>query len=398
MRPLAVHHFLILVAIAAACSEADLHADLPPVRDPAEVRRIVTIDERWGAIDALGRERIPFNFDLLTGNQDESVFCGYRQGEGWVVMDADGRIRLGPLDHDFVEPLPNGLLLVCDHDGAWGVMADDRQMVLEPRFDAIMVACEEAFWVLEGDHWGLISISGQLLHEPVLDNVLGFAQQRAVVVKGDRWGVIDEKGDLVVPWREQPLAPLYSEGLIAFRDDSGRWGYMDRNGHTVIEPAFESVSGFREGGLARVRIDGLHGYCDREGNLVIPARFELARPFHGNLAPVKLGPRNLGFIDRDGEPVLQGFRTVSRFSDGLAYTIRRENGRDVRGFIDKRGRLVICQDAKGLTGVGSFFEGIAPVTTSTHFGYIDRKGKWVWKVERERTITGVGPLMDRLPP
>src|SRR5688572_20358349 len=67
---------------------------------------------------------------------------------------------------------------------------------------------------------------------------------------------------------------------------SGKGGFMDRNGRTIIAPAFTDERDFFHG-LAAVRLpEGKWGYVDSTGKLAIPARFDEVRDFIGDLAPV----------------------------------------------------------------------------------------------------------------
>ncbi|MCG2614861.1 WG repeat-containing protein [Terrimonas sp. NA20] len=60
----------------------------------------------------------------------------------------------------------------------------------------------------------------------------------------DEWGIIDNKGTLYPP--RFPQQPMVREGLIAFEKDS-LWGFMDKQGKTVIKPVYKRANGFMEG-------------------------------------------------------------------------------------------------------------------------------------------------------
>ena len=84
----------------------------------------------------------------------------------------------------------------------------------------------------------------------------------------------------------------------------------------------------------------LWGYIDREGKTVIPARFYEAEPFSEGLAAVQSvdedgGPGPWGFIDHRGEWVIapQFKYRPSGFADGVARVSDRGRGH----FITKHG-------------------------------------------------------------
>ncbi|MEX2139828.1 MAG: WG repeat-containing protein [Pirellulales bacterium] len=136
------------------------------------------------------------------------------------------------------------------------------------------------------------------------------------------WGFINREGKLAVPG---PFFKVmsFSEGLAAVkrtREMDDTWGYIDRAGSFVIRERFFKVTSFAEGlaavllpldkpgatdgqsaksGLPRVK----WGYIDQQGQTTIEPRFYEAKPFRHGLAEVKESPRHLGFIDKTGEYV-----------------------------------------------------------------------------------------------
>lgn len=89
----------------------------------------------------------------------------------------------------------------------------------------------------------------------------------------------------------------YSEGLIAARDiTSGLWGYIDKTGEYVIEPAFYDAFPFSEGLAAVKTVTGFYSFIDKTGNEVIKgsysdvySRFNNYQGFYKGYALVNLG-------------------------------------------------------------------------------------------------------------
>jgi hypothetical protein len=84
----------------------------------------------------------------------------------------------------------------------------------------------------------------------------------------------------------------------------GKFGYIDKQGKLVIQPAFDDARKFRDG-LAPVKLNGLFGYVDRSGTLVVKPQFQVTQAFTSGLAAVKRDGR-LGFYQprwRDRDPV-----------------------------------------------------------------------------------------------
>lgn len=190
-----------------------------------------------------------------------------------------------------------------------------------------------------------------------------------------------------------------------------KWGFMDRAGRVVINPAFGDERDFFHG-FAAVRLpEGKWGFIDEKGKLVIAARFDDARDFIEELAPVRI-ERKWGYIDTSGRIVVEPrFQSAGEFHDGLArihvwskmvcgsreftsddaplYTFRlpEDDNSDIPncfpkggkfGYIDKTGKVVI---APQFSVAQDFAEGLAAVrvegNADSKYGYIDRTGHLV---------------------
>jgi len=153
-------------------------------------------------------------------------------------------------------------------------------------------------------------------------------------------------------------ARSFSEGIAGAKDpNTGRWGFVDEQGHWAIEPRFEYGVGDLSEGLARVedgyidregkhrfrlkhgstgsrdfqlsnfadgraRVstpDDLVGFLDAEGRMAIPARFFDAHPFSDGLAAACVEPNRWGYIDPDGAwAIPPALVTAGDFQDGIA--------------------------------------------------------------------------------
>jgi WG containing repeat len=58
----------------------------------------------------------------------------------------------------------------------------------------------------------------------------------------------------------------FSEGLVPFRKQFGKWGYMDRIGKIVIRPRFDWAGNF-SGGTAPALLDGKCAHLDKTGRV-----------------------------------------------------------------------------------------------------------------------------------
>jgi hypothetical protein len=198
------------------------------------------------------------------------------------------------------------------------------------------------------------------------------------------------------------------------------FGYIDRAGRVTINPQFNSATDFSEG-LARVLVgghfdssvnrvvDAKWGFIDRTGKYVIMPQFDHAGDFHEGLAMVGIGSPGLsdglgdfsdfkyGYIDRkgrwqinpqfdwhicrdDGVSEQNATPDAVSFSEGMAVVKIRQTFGEKLGYINKAGKLVINPQ---FDRAGPFRDGLAFVAAGSEEGYIDRRGRHVWKTTIE---------------
>lgn len=180
-----------------------------------------------------------------------------------------------------------------------------------------------------------------------------------------RWGYIDRNGAWIIPARYAE-ALSFSEGLAAVKFYD-KWGYIDRRGDWVIEPVFWDAKSFSEG-LACAWSDNGWGYIDRQGNWHIQPSWSMVSSFEGGRALVKTDD-GYRFIDRMGKTIHStSFQKALPFSEGMAFVIYGEQ----QGYIDRNGNWIIRNE---FDEAYSFSDGRALVRKGLYYGFIDQQGQ-----------------------
>ncbi len=136
------------------------------------------------------------------------------------------------------------------------------------------------------------------------------------------------------PKRQAPPEP---QDIYIKINKGGKWGFGDRSGKIVIEPAYDEVFSFKEE-FCCVEKDELFGFINREGTEIIPILFECALSFSEGLACVYKGGK-CGYINAQNEMVIdfkfdagtsfeEGSCRVKR--DGKWGELRLENPSEIR--------------------------------------------------------------------
>jgi hypothetical protein len=173
----------------------------------------------------------------------------------------------------------------------------------------------------------------------------------------------------VIPPQFDRVGP-FSEGLapVARRfADTARYGYIDSLGKTVVDYRFTSASPYTES-LAAVNIGGhegwegetwggMWGFIDHSGRFSIPARFASAHPFHEGLAAVEMDTGKAGKY----------------------------------GYIDRTGAVSI---PPRFDRADDFCHGLAQVWVGQEWGYIDHRGRWVWRPVGVAEVDATSPSRD----
>lgn len=191
------------------------------------------------------------------------------------------------------------------------------------------------------------------------------------------WHFIDNEGKPVFERIRVDDVLGYSEGLIRVLvkgNNKSHVKYLDLGGKIVLEPNFDYAYDFIDG-IAMVfnftdktRTTKKFGFIDKKGRLIIPCNLNDASQFSEGLAYISDNDFN-GYIDTSGRKRINlGDNAGFFFSEGLAAV---NNKKFEFGFINTNGELVI--EFK-YDEVGYFREGLAKFNKDNKFGFIDKQG------------------------
>jgi hypothetical protein len=269
-----------------------------------------------------------------------------------------------------------------------GFLDRSGAVMVPPQFDQVEGFREGQALALQAGVWGAIDRAGKWVIEPQFNKPFRFNEGLAVVlVSGKGHGYIDRKGQFVIP-AQYNYAYNFAGGRARVQLKDG-YGYIDRDGKVVVAPTAEYRVGadYRED-RSPVRVEGKGwGYLDPKGGFAIAPQYFSAKEFSEGRAAVAVGDfRNhqWGYVDAAGKAVgAPRFQQTEPFSEGRAAVLVPRAG---YGYVDTSGELVIGP-LEGVNQVEAFAGGLARVWYSQgtgrdgRWGYIDRGGKTVWKLE-----------------
>lgn len=287
-----------------------------------------------------------------------------------------------------------GLAVACIEGNKCGYIDNTGKFIINPQFSSAYRFSEGLAGVWIENKLGFVDKEGKYVINPQFESGSEgyFSEGLASVKIGDKFGFVGKDGKIVINPQFDSAMPFF-EGLAAVQTGS-KWGFIDKDGKIAINPQFDLARLFSQG-LAAVKIGEQFGYIDKTGKIIINPQFNMALPFSDEgIALVALKDK-IGFIDKEGKYVVnpqfssqpwswESYFSITSdigmvsFSEGLAPV---QVGDKKAGYIDKTGKIVINPQFNLAL---PFYGGLAQVYTDSGTAYIDKEGKYVWRETKEK--------------
>jgi len=282
--------------------------------DFAAVKR----EGRWGYIDRNGSEVIPVRYRTAESFHNGVAIVDSGLPDHPIgVIDTSGSWVTQPIFRSLsAADGPDGLLLgQKEPAGGFGFYDRSGNLVLGPYFLAFSFSQGRArvkTGVRSGSDDWLIDASGTLLpKKPVVLDGLRISDGMIAIRQDRKLGYMDVDGNIAIePRYDQGGA--FSEGLAAVQSE-GHWRFIDKTGAVTAE--FPGGIAFAEplsDGLSLVSADRdqpgrKFGYVDRNGHWAIKPAWDDAQPFHDGLAYVgNWKDGKVAYIDHQGKSIWKG--------------------------------------------------------------------------------------------
>lgn len=210
----------------------------------------------------------------------------------------------------------------------------------------------------------------------------------AVKDESGKYGIINRNKDSVTDF--EYFNVWGNEESILVMDQNKKFSILDCEGNLISKETYDRAELFCEG-LAAVKKEDKWGFIDRQGNLVIDYQYD---DIYGGFSQGLIAVEKESvwrFIDIDGEWAFDmDFEEAHTFSDGLAAV--KQNG--VWGYIDLNGEMVIEGQ---YDEAGNFGEGLAVVCKEIdgvrQWGYINKAGNVCIDFQPYDVAEGLVPVM-----
>lgn len=355
---------------------------------------------KWGFVDSMGHQSIPFDFDFAENFQNGLAIV--RVEENWGVIDKNGEFVIQPEFSRIERIISNGqhYFKTFDQKPRYGYVDTNGLVALKPEFRQVMAHKDGVMSVKQSGRWQHISFGGNALYAENFESIQPFQHGIFPVRKNNGWAILDRDGNALpglydkveaigrnVVWAKSNgylklLDSLgnvlsqkkYTEVQLTQSNTSivklkGKYGYLSPRGKFILKPQFDKLQPFNEDGYAIAVKDGRFGLIDLEGNVVLPFEYEKMGEWNNNGA--------FAFKDREHVVVTIGgsinaieheVRETTSFSEGLGKV--KIDGK--WGFVDTTGSLKILAR---YDEASHFHEGKALVLYNGRQYFINRSGE-----------------------
>lgn len=223
------------------------------------------------------------------------------------------------------------------------------------------------------EKYALMNTEGNLITDFIFDSIYSFNDGFAACKINNKYGLIDISGKIVIP-AKYDLLGAYNDGMISVKLNN-KWGYINLKNEEIIPIDFKYAYDFdNEIGIVSDNNNEDYYYAfDKKGNKLFKFNYHPISNFQEELCKVK--SKNEGFVNKSGELVIDTkYIQAYDFSDGLAAVCNL----DFKwGFIDYEGNYII--EPKYSKIINSFYNGVALVEYNNERIYINKEGKEIFK-------------------
>jgi len=201
----------------------------------------------------------------------------------------------------------------------------------------------------------------------------GFSDGLVVVKITNKWGCLNTAGKVAIPLKYDNLSEFNNGFAIAKINE--RFYIVDHSGNeiSVDDPNIKDIKEFSENLAPYTLLTGEKGFINTKGEKTIPAKFLSVGYFKNGLAWAKTKEELFGYLDKNGEWIIQPQFTAAKDFDGVSGLARvKKNEKWV--YVNVKNEIVAFEISET---TDDFSDGLAKGKKALLFGFYNNKGEWV---------------------
>lgn len=174
-------------------------------------------------------------------------------------------------NYTYIEYLYENYFIVCDTNGKLGIIDDSDNIKVKLEYNTIkkienfeMIQAEK----IDNKITEIYSKSMEKLCEMQNSNIQ--VKENYIKIYNDNEIIYISRDEKIVQNIE-----IFENNKIFAKYQDGKWGFIDKNGNTIIDYKYDKVTEVNEYGFAGINSDGKWGSIDRNGNIIVEPIYDL---------------------------------------------------------------------------------------------------------------------------
>ena len=271
------------------------------IKYPSEGLLAAKKQGKWGYINMQGEVVLPFQYDYACafGNNGiaevtiRTTKCLIDKCGNFIVHKNDSNVWLRVIgDYDIVYDFHDNFALACKN-GLWGIIDDKGAIIIPFEYEEMFYPSTDLIRCKKNGLWGFIDKQGDIVISFTYEYASEYHEGLSACMKNNLWGYIDKHGKTIIPFifkwassfcngyariaeivkhsHEYEVEIITSKNIlensigIIDEFEYRQYGFINKQGQTIIQPQYNSVSDFSKDGIATVYP---HAIENREGEVV----------------------------------------------------------------------------------------------------------------------------------
>lgn len=302
----------------------------------------------------------------------------YRGKGKYGILDEDGKRVTAPLYRQVLAPFSEGIAFVELSDGRKGAIDEAGKLLFTADFDSAGPyenGLAEYRRKVNRFNWGVLAgaVLGGLGGNGGSDEMLPLSYD------GVKRGYLDRQGHVIIDSRSDEVYPMTEWG--AFVKDKGLLRFVNREGQDVIPPGSYDLSGgllYEREGLVTLRdkeTGKMGAFRLTDGMRVKDFIYDRLYFLGENRLLYEIDGRTVLATADTGKEIRELPRSAMMEPFGDSGMTWMENGKKTEA-LDRDGRVLFVLPSGDKAGV-PFRHGLSPVRRKKGWGLMDQQGQWV---------------------
>ena len=257
---------------------------------------------KQGVYDLEGNMILPIQYENIT-------FAGkyinvYKDGK-LLVFDVTGTLQSEDSYKSLITVANGKYIITMNRDNKYGVIDSNKTNILENKYSYIEYAFDNYFIVSLDEKTGIVDGNNNIIipiEKDIVQNIRGTNTIQVINSSDNTSELYNKKMEKVstqtdariyikdnyieiasannieyfdFDGNKQEAKNIFTENKIFAQQKDGKWGYVDKNGNTVVEFKYEMTTDINKYGFGAFKLDGKWGVIDQNGNVIKEATYDL---------------------------------------------------------------------------------------------------------------------------